>query len=158
MSDAAPIALDEALIAKVVRHFYGHIQQDALLGPIFNQAITDWEAHLQIMTRFWSAVMLHSRAYEGRPMPKHIVLPIDARHFDHWLELFSTTVEALCTAEIAALFRDRATTIARSLEMGIAFHNGASIKLGERYHRSTANARENRQGLNMIETNANKET
>jgi len=66
-------------------------------------------------------------------MPKHIKLPIDARHFDHWLELFSATVNKLCSPDVAALFYTRATTIARSLEMGVAFHNGASIKLGERY-------------------------
>jgi len=129
--------LDEALIEKLVRAFYGRIQQDAMLGPIFNQVISDWEPHLQTMIRFWSSVMLHSRRYDGRPMPKHIVLPIDARHFDHWLELFAATVKQLCPAPIADLFYQRASTIARSLEMGVAFHNGASIKLGERYHRET---------------------
>jgi len=131
-----PMDLNEELIEKVVRYFYGQIQQDALLGPIFNQAITDWEPHLQSMIRFWSAVMLHTRRYEGRPMPKHIPLPIDARHFDHWLDLFGATVEKFCSMEVAALFRTRAATIARSLEMGVAFHNGASIKLGERYIRA----------------------
>jgi len=129
------MVLDEALIARVVRHFYGHVERDALLGPIFNQAISDWEPHLQTMIRFWSSVMLHTRTYEGRPMPKHIVLPIDARHFDHWLTLFDATVRELCPAPVADLFLVRARTIAKSLEMGIAFHKGASIKSGERYYR-----------------------
>jgi len=125
--------LNEQLIEKVVHHFYDAIRGDALLGPIFNRVIEDWALHLQIMVRFWSAVMGLSRNYEGRPMPKHVHLPIDARHFDHWLELFGATVGELCSEQVAALFCARATTIARSLEMGVAFHSGASIKLGERY-------------------------
>jgi len=133
MSEKQPLDLDEQRIEDVVRGFYDTIRRDDLLGPIFNQKIKDWEAHLQIMMRFWSAVMLHSRSYEGRPMPKHVMLPIDAHHFDHWLELFGKTVDRLCSQDVADLFRARATTIARSLEMGVAFHNGASIKLGERY-------------------------
>jgi len=133
LADPSLSDLNKPLIEMVVREFYDCIRQDALLGPIFNQAIDDWELHLQTMVRFWSAVMLHDRSYDGRPMPKHIILPIDARHFDHWLELFGTTVTRLCPVPIADLFLTRATTIARSLEMGVAFHNGASIKLGERY-------------------------
>jgi len=133
---AASPDVDERLIEQVVRCFYDRIQKDALLGPIFNQNIADWEPHLQTMMRFWSSVMLHSRRYEGRPMPKHIILPIDARHFDRWLELFDATVKQLCPMPLAVLFYERATTIARSLEMGVAFHNGASIKLGERYIRT----------------------
>jgi len=134
--------LNEQLITKVVHHFYSAIREDTLLGPIFNQVIKDWEQHLQIMVRFWSAVMGLSRNYEGRPMPKHIHLPIDARHFDHWLELFGSTVRKLCSVQVAALFCDRATTIARSLEMGVAFHSGASIKLGERYRVSAVETKE----------------
>lgn len=129
-------AIDEMLIEQVVRTFYDKVRVDPFIGPIFNRVITDWEPHLQNMFAFWSAVMLHSGRYEGRPMPKHVVLPIDARHFDHWLELFGQTVDALCAPEDASLFRKKAKHIAQSLEMGIAHFNGASIKNGERFIRS----------------------
>ena len=66
-------------------------------------------------------------------MPKHIVLPIDASHFDHWLELFKTTVEELCLPEDAELFMKKATQIAHSLEMGVAYKNNVMLKVGERY-------------------------
>jgi len=128
-------SINEALIEQVVRRFYARVQQDALLAPVFSAVIDDWEPHLQRMCAFWSSVMLQSRRYDGRPMPKHVVLPIDAQHFDRWLELFGQTVEALCDEESAASFRAKAATIAKSLEMGVAFSQGKSIKSGERYYR-----------------------
>jgi len=127
--------IDEALIEKVVRRFYAQIQKDALLAPIFHEKIHDWEPHLQQMCAFWSSVMLKSKQYQGRPMPKHVTLPIDAHHFDRWLEVFGQTVNDLCDEKIAAIFLDKATTIAKSIEMGVAFSQGASIKNNERYYR-----------------------
>jgi len=135
--------IDEALIEKVVRAFYAQIQKDALLGPIFAERIQDWEPHLQQMCAFWSSVMLKTRRYDGRPMPKHIALPIDAHHFDRWLELFGQIVDHLCDEEVAATFRTKAATIAKSLEMGVAFSQGASIKNNERYYSERTR---NRQG------------
>jgi len=126
--------LDEMLIEQVVRTFYAQIRQDDLLGPIFNEKIDDWEPHLQRMCAFWSAVMLKTGRYDGRPMPKHVVLPIDAHHFDRWLNLFGRTVDRLCEVSLAATFRAKAATIAKSLEMGIAFSQGVSIKNNERYY------------------------
>ena len=40
---------------------------------------------------FWSSVALASGRYHGQPMPKHLPLPVEARHFDRWLELFRQT-------------------------------------------------------------------
>jgi truncated hemoglobin YjbI len=38
------------------------------------------------MCAFWSSVALMSGRYHGQPMEKHLPLPIDARHFDRWLD------------------------------------------------------------------------
>ena len=135
-----PIAVDEQLIETVVRSFYNRIRKDSFLGPIFNEHIKDWEPHLQNMFAFWSSVMLHTRRYNGRPMPKHVVLPIDANHFDHWLELFKTTVEELCLPEDAELFMKKATQIAHSLEMSVAYKNNVMLKVGERYRNNNEKA------------------
>ncbi|UXN05874.1 group III truncated hemoglobin [Bartonella sp. HY761] len=129
-------AVDEVLIETVVRHFYDRVRADALLGPIFEEKIKNWEPHLQQMFAFWSAVMLHSGRYEGRPMPKHVVLDIDAQHFDHWLDIFRQTVDDLCLPHDAEIFKQKATHIAKSLEMGVAHFNGASTMNGERYYRN----------------------
>lgn len=131
-----PIAVDEALIETMIRTFYDRVREDSLLGPIFEKNIQHWELHLQNMFAFWSSVMLHTKRYNGRPMPKHVVLPIDAQHFDRWLEIFNNTVEELCLKDDALLFMKKATQIASSLEMGLAAKNKVLLKTGERYFKN----------------------
>jgi len=125
--------IDEAMIERLVRGFYDRVRADDLLGPVFNDRITDWEPHLRRMFAFWSSVALHSGVYHGDPMSKHAVLPVDARHFDRWLTLFAETAESLCPPPAARLFIDRSQRIARSLEMGIAYARGVLLAPGQRY-------------------------
>ena len=80
--------IDEAMIERLVRGFYAKVRADAVLGPIFEARIRDWEPHLAQMCAFWSSVALMTGRYHGTPMAKHLPLPVDAGHFDRWLELF----------------------------------------------------------------------
>ncbi|WP_209014977.1 group III truncated hemoglobin [Roseibium limicola] len=132
----AETGIDYETIVRVVDSFYVRVQADELLGPIFTQRITNWKPHLQTMYRFWSSVALATGAYSGTPMPKHMVLPVDATHFDRWLELFEATVRDECTPEGADHFLARARNIASSLEMGVASYNGAILGRGERYYKA----------------------
>ena len=49
-------ALTEAMIERLVRGFYAKVRQDAVLAPIFDARIRDWEPHLEQMFAFWSSV------------------------------------------------------------------------------------------------------
>lgn len=131
----AETGVDEAMIDALVEGFYDRVRADALIGPVFNTRIDDWGPHLAQMKRFWSSVMLLTGVYEGRPMPKHLPLPIDARHFDRWLELFRETARDLCPAVAANHFIARAERIAESLELGVASANGVMLMKGDRYVR-----------------------
>lgn len=133
----AETGIDEAMIARLVNGFYDRVRADPLIGPVFNDRITDWQPHLEQMRLFWSSVALMSGAYHGRPMPKHLPLPVDARHFDRWLELFEATARDLCPPVAADHFIERARRIAESLELGIAGANGVLLGKGERYLRPT---------------------
>lgn len=124
--------IDEAMIERLVRQFYARVRQDALLGPVFASRIENWEPHLQRMCAFWSSVALLSGRYHGQPMPVHMPLPIDARHFDRWLALFGETAREVCPPAAAAHFIERAQRIAESLEMGIAIGRGRLLGKGER--------------------------
>ncbi len=126
--------IDEAMIERLVRGFYGHVREDAVLGPIFAARIADWELHLQRMCAFWSSVALSTGRYSGQPMQAHLPLPVDARHFDHWLELFEKTARAVCPPPAAAHFVERARRIAESLELGIAAQRGVLLGRGDRFH------------------------
>lgn len=127
--------IDESMIEQLVRGFYARIREDALLGPIFNDRIHDWEPHLQRMCGFWSSVVLSSGVYHGQPMRMHLPLPVDAQHFDRWLELFEQTARDLFSEQIADFFMERAQRIATSLEMGIATSQGVLLGRGERFER-----------------------
>ena len=131
----AETGIDEAMIARLVDGFYDRVRADPLIGPVFNDRISDWGPHLEQMRLFWSSVALMSGAYHGRPMPKHLPLPVDARHFDRWLELFEATARDLCPPTAADHFIERARRIAESLELGIAGANGVLLGKGERYVR-----------------------
>jgi len=89
-------------IKLLVDTFYGKIQQDDMLGIIFNQNIQDrWPQHLEKMYRFWQTILLDEYTYDGRPFPPHAHLPISKIHFDQWLSIFESTVNSLFQGEKA---------------------------------------------------------
>ncbi len=127
--------ISEAMIERVVRAFYAKVRADGMLAPVFDARIHDWEPHLSQMCAFWSSVLLMTGRYQGTPMAKHIPLPVDADHFDRWLELFEQTAREICPPESASRFAERARWIASSLELGIARANGLMLGIGERLRR-----------------------
>ncbi len=134
--------IDERLIERLVRGFYSRVREDELLGPVFDARIQDWEPHLHRMFAFWSSVVLGSGVYSGQPMRLHLPLPVDARHFDRWLELFEKTARDLFGEQVAQHFIEPARRIATSLELGIASSQGVILGKGERYERESLGGNE----------------
>jgi hemoglobin len=132
--------ITEAMIERLVRGFYAKVRSDAVLAPVFDSKIKDWEPHLAQMCAFWSSVALMTGRYHGTPMVKHAPLPVDADHFDRWLALFEATAVELCPPQAAAHFVERARRIAASLEMGIANGQGVMLAIGERFRRQETGA------------------
>jgi hemoglobin len=81
-------------IKLLVDTFYGKVQNDALIGPIFNGVIKNWEPHLAKMYTFWQTVLLQEHTYFGSPFPPHAKLPVSAEHFERWLSLWRATVDS----------------------------------------------------------------
>lgn len=128
--------IDEAMIDRLVRTFYGKVRLDPVLGPVFEARVEDWEHHFQTLDAFWSSVTLGTGAYSGTPMQKHVKLPVDSRHFDRWLRLFGETAIEICPIDAARLFLERAMRIAESLELAIAGDLGVMLGKNERLHRA----------------------
>ena len=137
---ATDTGITEAMIEGLVRGFYAKVRADAVLAPIFEARIKDWEPHLAQMCAFWSSVALMTGRYHGTPMAKHLPLPVDAAHFDRWLALFEATARELCPPQAEAHFVERARRIAASLELGVAGVHGVMLGKGERFRRRGAGA------------------
>jgi hemoglobin len=80
-------------IKLLVDTFYGKVQNDQLIGPIFNGVIKNWQPHLEKMYTFWQTVLLQEHTYFGSPFPPHAKLPVSTEHFERWLSLWSATVD-----------------------------------------------------------------
>ena len=93
-----------------VNQFYDKVNKDALLASVFGHV--DWVKHLPVMYNFWSSMLLGDHAYEGNPFQKHIHLPIQSKHFDRWLELFTCTIDENFRGDKANETKDRAKSIA----------------------------------------------
>lgn len=118
---AEAIGVDERYIAQFIARFYAAVREDECLGPIFRARISDWDAHLERMNRFWRSVLHNSGEFSGNPMLKHIAIPgLTQEHFDHWLTLFYATLRGMERDPAATdLVAGRARMIAESLLTGI---------------------------------------
>lgn len=74
-------------LAKLLHHFYADVRQHKIIGPIFNERIQDWNLHLATIENFWARQTGGPSTYAGG-MGKHISLPIEPEHFNHWLALW----------------------------------------------------------------------
>lgn len=115
--------LDEDGLSRLVDVFYGRVRRDGELGPIFNDAISDWPAHLSKLTDFWHSVMLTSGRFKGNPMMKHLVhrARIRPEHFDRWLALWGDVTSELMPPEHAAALQEKAERIGESLKLALYY-------------------------------------
>ena len=129
--EADAMGIDDALISRLVEHFYAGIRAHEVLGPIFEHRVTNWTPHLARMKDFWASIAIESGRFSGNPMLKHIAIPnLTPAHFAAWLTLWDAALADVVTDDGAAdLFRDRARRIAISLQTGITLHNGGLAAL-----------------------------
>ena len=119
-----PEDFTEAGIGVLVDRFYAKARRDPVIGPVFEQAVADWDAHLATLTDFWSSVMLTSGRYKGNPMAAHVKHPIEVRFFDRWLELWRETAAEVFEPAVAAKFSEKAGRIAESLTLALFYRPG----------------------------------
>ena len=115
-------------VVRLVDGFYGRVQQDDLLGPIFNDiAAVEWSAHLPKMYAFWESLLFGVSSFKGDPLGVHLALSkraaMSRREFDRWVVLFDTTVDELFSGERADGAKLRAARIAATMQQHIAEHS-----------------------------------
>lgn len=108
----------------LVTHFYHKVQNDELLGPIFNNvAKVNWDEHIPLLCKFWNNIMLKSNEYHGNAYQKHVAIKahisIHEEHFNRWLNLFKEEAENHLPNEAAKEIIYKASLIAESLKFGM---------------------------------------
>ncbi len=123
----SPIMERHPDIAQLVRLFYSRARQDALIGPVFEAVIHDWEGHMRALTAFWAAQLRGRGTYRGQPVAAHIALAqrIAPGMFARWLALWRATTAEVMSPDDAALLTEKAERIARVLEQAVAERRAA---------------------------------
>jgi hemoglobin len=110
-------------VSLLVRSFYAKVRVDAVLGPIFNGIITDWESHLELLTDFWETQLFLKRKYHGNPILAHNEVDakmnhtITPEHFGLWLNLWYQTIDELFNGDNAFVAKNRARQMNTMLYM-----------------------------------------
>ncbi|MDQ8183702.1 group III truncated hemoglobin [Pelagicoccus sp. SDUM812005] len=109
--------VDEASIKLMVDTFYGKVRQDALIGPVFDAVVHDWDEHLPTMYAFWTNLIFRRGDYRGNPFAKHASLDVGREHFVRWLQLFEATVAELFRGPVSEQALNAAKSIAHSFQV-----------------------------------------
>ncbi len=112
--------ITEAQIASLVDRFYAKVREDDEIGPLFNQEVQNWVAHLALLKDFWSTVLLATGRYKGNPLVAHFRLPIEERYFGRWLALFTETAREVMSPPHAAIVSQKAHLIATNIKRVLA--------------------------------------
>lgn len=112
--------LTETSIRNMVDTFYGRVQKDDILGPVFENALAGkWDMHMPRMYAFWTRVLLGTGEFQGNVFGTHMALSgIEKEHFVHWLALFRMTAIEVFGIEDAEIAIEVAERIATSLQLG----------------------------------------
>lgn len=101
----------------LVNKFYGKVGTDDTIGFFFNDvAKVDWSHHLPKMYSFWETLLFGIASYKGNPMAVHFPInaeiPMEKFHFEHWVKLWTQTIEENFTGEMAETAIYKAKNIA----------------------------------------------
>lgn len=113
-------------IDRLVEVFYTkYVLDDPIIGFFFTDiARIDLEKHLPKISAFWQLQLLGKLGYRGQTFAAHKELheraALTEDHFHRWLFLFEKTIDELFAGPRADSAKQRAHTIARSMQQGLA--------------------------------------
>ncbi|MGY5848069.1 group III truncated hemoglobin [Salegentibacter sp. HM20] len=112
-------------VFKLVSRFYTKVRAEPVLGPIFNESITDWDEHLEKLTDFWESNLFFKASYRGNPKLAHIKVDqendhnIEAGHFGRWMNLWFETIDENFQGELANRAKNNARKMGSHLYLKI---------------------------------------
>lgn len=115
-------------IEKLVNTFYDKVKIDHKIGIFFSEvAQVNWEEHLPQMYDFWESILFSKNVFNGNPMRKHMELnakqPLAIEHFDHWLQLFTSTTDEIFSGPNSEKIKQYAAIIKENLSTRVLAKN-----------------------------------
>lgn len=111
-------------IRKLVFAFHKALLKDNDMAQIFEQASDkDTLEHLEAMTDFWESALFQAGIYKENTLDLHLAVHskyrLQAKHFNHWLNVFRTITRELYEGPVAELAITKAITMASVIKMKI---------------------------------------
>lgn len=109
----------------LVSTFYKKVRKDEQIGYFFNNAIKNWDEHLERLTNFWESSLFLRGKYLGDPLVAHAKVDkennstITEFHFGIWLNLWYETIDELFEGDYAQNAKRRARKMSTFLYLKI---------------------------------------
>lgn len=109
----------------LVSAFYEKVRKDEQIGYFFNNAIKNWDEHLEKLTNFWESSLFLRGKYLGDPLVAHARVDkennntISELHFGIWLNLWYQTIDELFEGDYAENAKRRARKMSTFLYLKI---------------------------------------
>ena len=124
LEDVRGDIVDRDDIERLVRDFYRDAAMDDLLGPVFEAAHVNWNAHVAALIDFWSWQLLGEAGYLGQPLrahePVHARTPLSSSRYERWVALFCDRVDASFEGPRAEVAKGRGRKMAAAMERLLA--------------------------------------
>jgi len=120
---AAAVGITAPIIRDVIHAFYDKVRHDAMLAPIFEQAIgPEWDHHIEKVCLFWLTATRLGSGYAARNfLPAHMRhRSIGVAELSRWLSLFEETLNERTQPEMSEVLLDIANRMAENIQLGIA--------------------------------------
>jgi hemoglobin len=112
--------VDRDDIEVLVRNFYRDAAMDDVLGPVFEAAHVNWNAHIATLIDFWAWQLLGEPGFGGQPLrahePVHARTPLSHSHYERWVELFCDTIDTSFQGSHAEIAKGRGRKMAAAME------------------------------------------
>lgn len=115
-------------LERILTAFYERIFKDEVIGYFFTEVVPlDLNVHLPLITDFWESVIFNARGYRRNVMQLHQDISdrsrIKKEHLDHWVKVFTETINEFFEGQKAELMKQRARSIATMMDIKLNHTN-----------------------------------
>jgi len=102
--------------------FYRKAFADELIGRFFTEVVQlDLDTHIPVIANFWESVAFNKPSYRKNVMEVHRHIhhlsEIKKEHLDHWVKLFTETLDENFQGSRTELMKQRARSIATLMDI-----------------------------------------